>query len=169
MTDHAEAPELIWVFPCQGCTMLAAETEQYNADAVAYTRSDLCITRAEADAMVAAALGRAVEKVPSGWLGYPYCSNMDYGPHVSAHAKTDIRALITPDARAALDAHTREAVRRALEGAANIVRQKHVEWVRSTGRDPEDYTSPHSWVEADIRALDPDQFIVGGNDGSYGG
>ena len=33
-------PERIWVFPCAGCTMFAAEIEQVNTDTVEYIRAD---------------------------------------------------------------------------------------------------------------------------------
>jgi len=33
-------PERIWVFPCAGCTMFAAEIEQVNTDTVEYVRAD---------------------------------------------------------------------------------------------------------------------------------
>lgn len=36
----SETPERIWVFPCAGCTMFAAETEQVNTDTVEYVRAD---------------------------------------------------------------------------------------------------------------------------------
>lgn len=69
-----------------------------------------------------------------------------YGPFEEVVEAWNTRAP-DPD----LEAH----IGAVLAEAAEDVHRKHVEWVTSKGRNPDDYTSPYSWVEAAILALRP--------------
>lgn len=58
--------------------------------------TDAVATWTKEAAAVEAMREAAIAIVPSGWLGAPHQSNMDYGPNVSAITKAAIRAITPP-------------------------------------------------------------------------
>jgi hypothetical protein len=75
----------------------------------------------EVQALVAAAVMEAAEAVEANFPGTLYASNR-------TKTLVTIRALITPDAKAALEAHTAREVAKALEGAAALADDYEHRW-----------------------------------------
>jgi hypothetical protein len=91
------APERIWWNPAGHWSSFDDSEIRYDPS-VEYTRTDLCIPRAEHEAAVAAAYEAAAEDVGAwGW------DQLDDGAAIRGMVMDDIRALTPADARASLD------------------------------------------------------------------
>lgn len=114
---------------------------------------DKMIPLSEAQAMVAAALEEASAFLDESALQKGY-TKTPQGRTAIYYARK-IRALIPDGGTAlqrALDAAREEGRREEREACALLLDGLHRDWILGKGRNPEDYTSPYSYVAAAIRA-----------------
>jgi flagellar biosynthesis/type III secretory pathway protein FliH len=114
---HIEAPKRIWVSKTDLGEVFWME-EEYDIG-TEYVRADNVISRAEADAMVAAAIFGVRETIVKAWFG------TNEGREL---VETVVAAHVSADARAALDAMVRKAVEAERERCAKIADGIEEKW-----------------------------------------
>ena len=134
-----------------------------------HTAPERLYTRAEVDALVAAALENVAKRCDVPDSEKDYSMYMRGVSDAFQAAAKHARALTPSDARAALRAHTEAAVRRALEGAAAVCRRQAEEFKSdeyATGQPLSSFKERFACAQCDnaIRALDPAKFIGGKNE-----
>lgn len=127
----SEAPERIWADQDDLTWVEAYPSEQMKREETEYTRSDLCVTRADIDAAVALALEGAVASVRQLILTQTFGQRGDVPLN---NALTAIRALIQP--------HQADALARVRQEAHNAAREvKPLVWTHYAA----DETYPEAW------------------------